>query len=189
MELVAQAIILEEQRKNRLGEIVREESPKLLNFIRRQLPQYEEPEDVLQDVLSDLTEAFYLPQTIAQTSAWMYRVTKNRIADVFRKKRPVRFSDTDDGESRWLENLILAEEDANDMLWNETIMNAINKAVQKLPNDQRDVFVRHEINGESFKAISLELKIGIPTLTSRKRYAIEKLQGELAELYQELISD
>jgi RNA polymerase sigma factor (sigma-70 family) len=172
------------KRKKQLGEIVKGESPKLFNFIKSRLPNLQDAEDILQDVLSDFSETFLLRDSIEQTSGWLYRVAKNRIADNFRKKKTTPFSMLgNEGEEHWLEQVMIIERNVEDQLWNESITEAIDDALDKLPVAQRDVFVLHEIEGYSFKEIAEITETSVATLASRKRYAIATLKKELATIY------
>ena len=174
------------ERNKQLGEILTDERPKLFNFIRRRLPNVEDAEDVLQDVLVDFSENFLLPDSIRQTTAWMYRVARNKIADVFRKKKPQSISSiAKEDEDYWLDVVMVAEQSADDALWNDSLADAIEGALETLPGPQRDVFVLHEIEGCSFKEIERNTGIPMATLNSRKRYAIAALKKELAWMYDE----
>lgn len=184
----------------RLSDTVRQERGRLLRFIEGRLPDPDEAEDVLQDVFMELTEAFGLAKPIEQVAAWLYAVARNKISDWYRKRQPngliTRSIDAptatavDDDEAPVLANwLAAADADLPDeMLFRETIMEAIAEALDELPADQREVFVRHELEGDSFKAMAAEWNVPVNTLLARKRYAVLHLRDRLQDLYDELIN-
>ena len=182
----------------RLNNAVRQESGRLLRFIEGRLPDPDEAEDVLQDVFMELTEAFGLAKPIEQIGAWLYAVARNKISDWYRKRRPngliTRSIDAptttaEDDEAPVLADwLAAADADSPDgTLFRETIMEAIAEALDELPADQREVFVRHELEGDSFKAMAAEWNVPVNTLLTRKRYAVLHLRERLRDLYDELI--
>jgi RNA polymerase sigma factor (sigma-70 family) len=184
----------------RLNETVRQERGRLLRFIEGRLPDPDEAEDVLQDVFMELTEAFGLAKPIEQIGAWLYAVARNKISDWYRKRRPnglitrsidapTATTNNEDDEAPVLADwLAAADADSPDgMMFRETIMDAIAEALDELPADQREVFVRHELEGDSFKAMAAEWNVPVNTLLARKRYAVMHLRERLRDLYNELI--
>src|SRR5229473_1983424 len=77
----------------RISEVVKREQSRLLNFIRRRVADPGDAEDVLQDVFYKLVEANRLLMPIEHVTGWLFRVARNRITDLFRKKQPETFSD------------------------------------------------------------------------------------------------
>jgi len=186
MDVVLNQEMAKRERKKQLDEILVDERPRLLNFIKGRLPNIHDAEDVLQDVLVDFSENFLLPNSIQQSSAWLFRAARNKIADAFRKKKHSSFSSVDSEEEHWLDHIMVEEQTAEDAMWNESIAEAIDNALTTLPNEQRDVFVWHEIEGNSFKDIAELTGLPLATLASRKRYAVAALKKELIDIYIDL---
>ncbi len=167
----------------RITDVFRAEWSKLRNFIRKHVDDQGDAEDILQDVCYELIEAYRLLKPIEQAGAWLYRVARNRITDRFRKKRPDR-----DGEDlHELENLLPSSEEGPDAAFaRRVLMEAIAGALEELPEEQRSVFVAHEIEGRSFKDLAAESGLGVNTLLSRKHYAVLHLRQRLAPIYEEV---
>jgi RNA polymerase sigma factor (sigma-70 family) len=165
------------------------ERKRLLGYIRNRIPGSIEAEDILQDVFYQLTLGFRDLERIQNIRAWLYRVTDNRITDLFRKKRPVNVSyteiagDSEDGPLS-LDEILPAlgstpeDEELKDMIWD-----IIEETLNELPVEQRDVFEANEFDDMSFREISEKTGVGINTLISRKRYAVLMLRSRLDELY------
>ncbi len=186
--------VAEENEQNRqIRETVRRERPRLLDFIRKRLPDPDEAEDILQDVFMELTEAYRLLKPIERVAAWLFTVARNKINDVYRrgKNKTVSLSEpTFGGDSDADEMPLLADwltdtgdDSPESALFRETFYEALTEALAQLPAEQRDVFIRHEVDGQSFKAMSAELGVSVNTLLSRKRYAVLHLREQLQELY------
>ncbi len=163
------------------------ERQRLWQFIRRRVPDPADAEDVLQDVMSELVEAYRLPEPIEQVGAWLVRVARNRIVDRFRKKREVAlpsFGDEDDDES-WLEQALPAVDgDPETAWWRARLLEALTEALEELPAPLRDVFIGHEIDGRSFRTMSDETGVNLNTLLGWKRQAILHLRARLQPLYE-----
>ena len=177
------------QRDAHLSETFRKEQKRLLSFIRRRIPQPDEAEDILQDVFEQLAATFDVLKPIEQMTAWLFRVTRNKIIDRYRKKKPesleeisMRYADDEDAPMlfEWLsdpQNTPETEFQRNliwDTLW---------EALGQLPAEQRDVFVWHELEEKSFKEMAEMTGVSVNTLLSRKRYAVLSLQKKLQSLY------
>jgi RNA polymerase sigma factor (sigma-70 family) len=172
----------------RIAEVVRQEESRLRRFIRSRVRDRSDVEDVLQDVFSELVEANRRLMPIDHVTGWLFRVARNRIIDLFRKKQPEHFSDAamvgDDGEPRLFEELLPSPDDGPDALYaRQVLLDAIAIAMDELPEEQRDVFVAHEFDGQSFKEISATTGVGVNTLLSRKRYAVLQLRERLRTIY------
>jgi len=175
----------------RISEVVRREQSRLLNFIRRRVPDPRDAEDILQDVFYELVEANRLLMPIEHVTGWLFRVARNRITDLFRKKRPESFSDTavanEDDELLRLEDLLPSPAAGPDALYAQAvILDELESAVDELPQEQREVFVAHELEGRSFKEMAAETGVSVNTLLSRKRYAVLHLRERLRSIYDEL---
>ena len=166
---------------DRLSEIFRREQSRLRNFVRRRVADEGDAEDILQDVFFALVEANWLTRPVEQASAWLFRVARNRITDFFRKKRPVQF------EGEGIEDLLPSadagpeEAYVRSLLWEE-----LEQALAELPEEQRAVFIAHEIEGRSFKDLAAETGVSVNTLLSRKRYAVLHLRERLKDINEEL---
>jgi RNA polymerase sigma factor (sigma-70 family) len=178
------------ERDSELSEVVRRERSRLLNFIRRRVPDPGDAEDILQDVFYRLVEANRLLMPIDHVAGWLFRVARNRITDFFRKRKPEIFSDIpvagEDDELLQLEDLLPSRDlgpearYAHDMLVDELAL-----AIDELPAEQRDVFIAHALEGRSFKDIAAETGVSVNTLLSRKRYAVLRLRERLQRIYEE----
>lgn len=176
-------------------ETVKRERPRLLDFIRKRIPDADDAEDILQDVFFQLLESYRLTKPVEEVTAWLFTVARNKITDRFRKKKPeslekqLAYVNDDDGERLSLLDLLPAQTDLPEMaLLRSALMDELEAALDELPPEQREVFVLHEIEGKSFNEISEMKGVGVNTLLSRKRYAVLYLRERLRDLYEELIT-
>ena len=174
-----------------LSEIIREEGSRLRNFIRRRVPDPSDVEDVVQEVFSELVEANRLLMPIGHVTGWLFRVARNRITDLFRKKRPEAFSDAsvedEDGDVLRIEDLLPSPDAGPEALYvRSVLLDELELALDELSDEQREVFIAHELEGRSFKEISAESGVNVNTLLSRKRYAVLHLRERLRDIYEEL---
>ena len=174
----------------RISEVVERERPRLRNFIRRRVPDPRDAEDIVQEVFYELVEAYRLMQPIEQVGAWLFRVARNRIIDLFRKKKPEAFSDseivTDDGELLRWEEMLPSREVGPEGMYARTVLAAeLDDALQELPAEQREVFIAHELEGRGFKELAAETGVNANTLRTRKRYAVLHLRERLQAIYEE----
>jgi RNA polymerase sigma factor (sigma-70 family) len=174
---------------NRIWEVVKREQSRLYNFIRRRVPNSLDAEDILQEVFYELVEANRLLMPIEHVTGWLFRVARNRITDLFRKKRPQSFSDTavaDDDELLQLEDLLPSPDAGPEALYARSVLlDELALAIQELPEDQRDVFIANELQGRTFKEIASGTGVSVNTLLSRKRYAVLYLRKRLQSIYDE----
>ena len=174
----------------RISETVERERSRLLGFIRRRVPDPRDAEDIVQDVFYELVEANRMLMPIDHVTGWLFRVARNRITDLFRKKKPEAFPDlvAEDGDERLRFEELLPSPDAGpDAAYAGTVLlDLLELAVEELPEEQREVFVGHEIEGRSFKEMAAETGVGVNTLLSRKRYAVLRLRERLRAAYDEL---
>ena len=183
------AIAMTEQDR-RISEVIDEERPRLRNFIRRRVPNESDVEDLLQEVFYELVEANRLLMPIDYVGGWLFRVARNRITDLFRKKKPENFSDTavmgEDGELMEMEDLLPSPDAGPEALYlRRLLLEELEVALSELPDDQRAVFVAHELEGISFKELSAETGVNVNTLLSRKRYAVLQLRQRLQKIHDE----
>jgi RNA polymerase sigma factor (sigma-70 family) len=178
------------EQDERISEVVQREQSRLRNFIRRRVPDPRDAEDILQDVFYELVEANRLLMPIEHVTGWLFRVARNRITDLFRKKKPESFSDAavadEDDELLPFEDLLPSPDAGPEALYARHVLLAeLELAVEELPEEQREVFVAHEFEGRSFKQIAAETGVGVNTLLSRKRYAVLHLRERLQDIYDE----
>ncbi len=178
------------EQDQRISEVVERERSRLRNFIRRRVPDLRDAEDILQDVFYELVEANRLLMPIEHVSGWLFRVARNRIIDFFRKKKPGRFSDAavadEDDELLQLEEVLPSPDAGPEALYaRKVLLDELELAVGELPEEQREVFVAHEVEGRSFKEIAAETGVSVNTLLSRKRYAVRRLRERLQRIYDE----
>src|SRR5215472_6398638 len=188
VEPMAREQILREENE-RISEVVKREQSRLLNFIRRHVPDPGEAEDILQDVFYRLVEANRLLMPIEHVTGWLFRVARNRITDVFRKKEPESFRDIeigDDQESLPFEDLLPSPDDGPDAVFaRNVLLNQLQHALSELAKEQREVFVAHELEGRSFKEMEENTGVNMNTLLARKRYAVLHLRERLQRVYDE----
>ena len=178
------------EQDQRISEVVKREQPRLRNFIRRRVPDPRDAEDILQDVFYKLVEANRLLMPIEHVTGWLFRVARNRITDLFRKKKPESFSNASvahDDELLGLEELLPSPDAGPDALYaRKVLFDELELALDELPEDQREVFVAHELEGHSFRDMAAETGVSVNTLLSRKRYAVLHLRERLQGIYDEL---
>jgi RNA polymerase sigma factor (sigma-70 family) len=180
------------EQDQRITDVVKREQSRLRNFIRRRVPDPLDAEDILQDVFYELVEANRLLMPIGHITGWLFQVARNRITDLFRKKKPESFSATDlvrendDGELLRLDDLLPSPDAGPDALYaRNLLLEELELAFDELPEEQRAVFVAHELEGRSFKEMAAETGVSINTLLSRKRYAVLHLRQRLQRVYDE----
>ena len=173
---------------------MRQEQSRLRNFIRRRVPDPRDAEDILQEVFYELVEANRLLMPIEHVTGWLFRVARNRITDLFRRKEPESFSDAeavdDDDELLRFEDLLPSPDAGPEALYlRRVVFEELERAIDELPAEQREVFVAHEILGQSFKEMSAASGVTINTLLSRKRYAVLHLRERLQTIYDEFTKE
>jgi RNA polymerase sigma factor (sigma-70 family) len=181
----------EDEQGRRLTDDIARESPRLRNFIRRRVAEEADVEDILQDVFSELFEAYRMLQPIEQVGAWLYRVARNRITDRYRRRGT---------EARTETPVALGEEDAVDLMdllpsedagpeaayLREALLEELDEALEELPEEQQSVFIAHEFEGKSFKDIAAETGVSVNTLLARKHYAVKHLRRRLQDIYDDI---
>jgi RNA polymerase sigma factor (sigma-70 family) len=176
------------EQDRRISEVVEREQSRLRAFIRRRVRDPRDAEDVLQDVFYELVEANRLLMPIEHVTGWLFRVARNRITDLFRKKRPesLGVAANDEDERRGLDDLLPSLDAGPEALYARgVLLDALESAIDELPDEQRDVFVAHEFQGRSFKDMAAEAGVSVNTLLSRKRYAVLHLRERLQSLHDE----
>ena len=179
------------EQNQRISEVVRREQSRLRAFVRKRIADEGDAEDILQDVFYELVEAYRLMKPVEQAGAWLFRVARNRIIDFFRKKKPVALGsrsapEADGEEALRLEDLLPSAEAGPDAAYaHSVLLEEIDAALEELPEEQRDVFIAHEIEGRSFRQLAEETGMNVNTLLSRKRYAVLHLRRRLQDIHDE----
>jgi RNA polymerase sigma factor (sigma-70 family) len=178
----------QDEQDDRIAETIERERGRLRNFIRSRVADELDVEDVLQDVFSELVEAYRLAKPIEQAGAWLFRVARNRIVDLFRRRRPAPPGPEpwaeDEGDSERLEELLPSPDAGPEAAYARTVLlEELELALGELPAEQRAVFVAHEIEGRSFRELAAESGVSVNTLLSRKRYAVLHLRRRLESIH------
>jgi RNA polymerase sigma factor (sigma-70 family) len=179
------------EQDRRISEAVGREQTRLRNFIRKRVPNPSDAEDILQDVFYELVEAYRLMKPVQQVTAWLFQVARNRITDMFRRKgrttsqnEPVALAA--DGETLLLEELLPSPDGGPEAAYVRSVLaEELEVALDELPDEQREVFIAHELMGYSFKELSASAGVSVNTLLSRKRYAVLYLRERLQAIYDE----
>ena len=193
------------EQDQRISDVIKREQSRLRNFIRRRVSDPVDAEDILQDVFYKLVEANRLLMPIDHVTGWLFRVARNRITDLFRTSKRREATFTDAAGSPQVNNLRYPTEEGGDVLRIEdllpspdagpeaiyvrnVLLDELELALDELPEEQREVFVAHELEGRSFKELSAESGVNINTLLARKRYAVLHLRERLQSIYDEFMS-
>ena len=179
-----------------ISEVIAAERSRLRNFIRRRVADPRDAEDIMQDVFYKLVEANRLLMPIDHVTGWLFRVARNRITDLFRKKKVEAFSDrtiegveNKEGDVLQLEDLLPSPDAGPEALYvRRVLLDELELALDELPREQREVFVAHELEGRSFKELSAESGVNLNTLLSRKHHAVLHLRERLQKIYDEFLS-
>ena len=173
-----------------ISEAVSRDEPRLRNFIRRRVADPGEAEDILQDVFYELVEAYRMMKPVEEVTAWLFRVARNRIIDLFRRKsregaRAEAAASSEDA-TLGLEEMLPSPDAGPDGAYvRSVLLEELDEALDELPVEQRDVFVAHELMGRSFKELAEESGVSVNTLLSRKHYAVMHLRERLRDIYDE----
>jgi RNA polymerase sigma factor (sigma-70 family) len=179
------------QQDQRISEAVRKDYPGLRAFIRKRVADQSDAEDILQEVFFELVEAYRLMKPVEQITAWLFRVARNRITDLFRRRTreaqataPPKFNEQ--GEELLLYELLPSPEAGPDAAYARGVLvEALDDALEELPAEQREVFIAHELMGYSFKELAEQSGTSVNTLLSRKHYAVLYLRKRLQSVYDE----
>ena len=175
-----------------IAQAIEKDGSRLRNYIRKQVLDRDATEDILQDVFSELVEAYRLLKPIEQVSAWLFRVAKNRIIDRFRGKKLQSLSDADgeDDDTVSLGDLLPSLESGPEAAYaSRVLLDELDEALDELPEEQRSIFIKHELEGYSFKELAAESGVSVNTLLSRKRYAVLYLRQRLQLIYDEFVKN
>ena len=176
-----EAVLSEQDR--RIAETVARERGRLRNFIRARVPDPRDAEDILQEVFYELVAAYRAMLPLDEVGGWLYRVARNRIIDLFRKKKPEPLDDPG------IEDLLPSPDGGPEAAYARgVLLDELDAALDELPDEQREVFVAHELQGRSFKELAAETGVPLNTLLTRKHYAVLHLRRRLQEIYEEYMS-
>lgn len=179
------------EQDQRIIEAIDRDQTRLRAFIRRRVPDQGDAEDILQDVFFELVEAYRLMKPIEQVGAWLFRVARNRITDLFRRKKPGISIDGpitigEEGDLLLLEDLLPSPDAGPEAAYARTLLlEELDEALEELPEEQREVFVAHELEGRTFKELAAEIGVSVNTLLSRKHYAVLHLRRRLHDIHEE----
>lgn len=176
------------QDRDIIRDTIRKEEKRLFRFISNLVPAKEDAEDIVQDVFYQLIIGVGEIRQLEKVTGWLYGVARNRVKDWYKKKKPLNFNQIEgkvDGlliEELFKSVDVLPDKD----MWRESVTEALEIALEEIPADQKEVFIKHELEDKSFKEIAIESGVSVNTLISRKRYAVLHLRKRLFELYNEL---
>lgn len=179
------------EQDQRISEAISRDRPRLRNFIRKRVADAGDAEDILQDVFYELVEAYRMMKPVEQVTAWLFRVARNRITDLFRKRNRKEAGTepatvAEDGEVLLLEELLPSPDAGPEAAYARSVLLAeLDQALDELPEEQREAFIGHELLGYSFKELSEQTGVGLSTLLSRKHYAVLHLRKRLQAIYDE----
>lgn len=182
---------MKQQKDNLIKDSIQQFGSKLLGFIRNRVRSEEDAEDILQDVWYQFSN-FANVEDLENVGAWLYRVARNRVTDNYRKKKTERLEDynytADGNETIQLKELLLLDDTNNPelSLFKENIWEELMKALQELPEQQRQVFIWNEIEDQTLQEIADQTNTNIKTIISRKGYAVKHLRNKLNHLHKEL---
>jgi len=177
-----------------ISQAMERDEPRLRNFIRKHVADSGDAEDILQEVFFELISAYRLMKPVEHVTAWLFRVARNRMIDLFRKNKPSSLNDpiasAEDGDTLLLEDLLPALDAGPEAAFaRNLLLDALEEALEELPEGQREVFIAHELTGLSFKEISAETGLSVNTLLSRKHYAVLHLRRRLKSIYDDFAKE
>lgn len=195
MEKVLSTDTVTIDQNRRISDTIAREQARLRRFIRKHVRDDGDAEDIFQEVFYELVDAYRLMKPVEQVGAWLFRVARNRIIDLFRSRRPAVLGNdsalaAEDGEAHQWEELLPSPEAGPEAAYARSVLlEELDAALEDLPDEQREVFVAHEIEGRSFKEVSEATGVSINTLLSRKRYAVMRLRRRLQAIYDEFVKN
>jgi len=180
------------EQDRQITEIIAREQSRLRNFVRKWVPEEADVEDVLQDVFFEFVEAQRMMTPLRQAGAWMYRVARNRITDLFRRRAGARrrdpFEQVPEAGAPLLEEWLPSPDAGPEAAYaRRLLLEELDAALDELPEQQRAVFVAHELEGMSFKELSAASGLPVNTLLSRKHSAVLHLRQRLRAIYEEYV--
>jgi RNA polymerase sigma factor (sigma-70 family) len=168
--------------------------PTLRNWLRRNLANRADVEEILQDAFLELVLAYRAARQIEDVGAWLFRVARNRVIDRARKRQGQREADDPgvdaaEGMASLAELLPDPRAGPEAAYARAVLVDEVVASLGELPSEQREVFLAHEIEGLAFAEIAARTGVGVNTLLARKRQAILQLRRRLAAVYQDYLSE
>lgn len=184
------SVPMTDNNKRTFTETIKQYGNQLADFIRSKVGNNEDAKDILQDVWYQFSRVTNLDD-IENVSGWLYQVSRNRITDNYRKKKPASIEDFtfegEDGDVSFMDILLVDDSNQPELaLFKEVFWEELLKALDELPDRQRSVFVLNELEDVTLKEIAEQQGENIKTIISRKGYAVKHLRKKLNYLYQEL---
>ncbi len=181
------------EQDQRISEAVYRDQSRLRDFIRKRVADPRDAEDILQEVFYELVEAYRLMKPVERVTAWLFEVARNRIADLFRRKnREISSHELSAGhepEELSLDDLLPSRDGGPEAEFIRSVLaEELDAALDELPEEQREVFVAHELMGYSFKELALRTGVSVNTLLSRKHYAVLYLRERLQAIYEDFVN-
>lgn len=178
------------EQDQQISKAIELEQSRLRNFIRKRVPDPSDAEDILQEVFYELVEAYRLMKPVEKVTAWLFQIARNRITDLFRSRKWETTNEpvvgTDEGEELHWEDLLPSPDAGPEAAYaRNVLLDELEDALEALPEEQRKVFLAHEIEGRSFKELAAETGLSVNTLLSRKHYAVIQLRERLRAIYDE----
>ncbi|NWJ51075.1 MAG: RNA polymerase sigma factor [Bacteroidetes bacterium] len=174
-----------EKKQQSIKQAVQNYGKRLFSFIRSRVKNDEDAEDILQDVWYQLCSIIDT-ETIEQLSSWLYRVSRNKIADKYRKQTTLLLDDMiyedEDGEMIFPEAFFEDSMDTESEFDRLYFKEALFKALNELPEKQREVFLLNEMEDLTLQQIADKTGESIKTIISRKRYAVAYLRERLQNM-------
>lgn len=173
-----------------IAKTVKNYGGKLLSFIRPKVNNAEDAEDILQEVWYQFSNLTNIAE-IVNISGWLYRVSRNKITDSYRKKKTENLEDfvyeNEDGSFSIKDILLLDDSENPELLaFREEVWKELYSALEELPQKQRHAFLESEIEGKKLQEIADEQGENIKTIISRKNYAVKHLRKRMTILYKDL---
>ena len=178
-------------RTNNITGTIKEYSRRLMGFIKQRVSVNEDAEDILQDVFYQFAGN---TEPIERVGSWLFTVARNKITDSYRKQKlPLAddvfgISESEEDGFDWREILLTTNDNSETEFLRNLFWEELQQALDELPAEQRDVFIKNEIEDIPFKDISAETGLSVATLISRKRYAVLHLRERLLSLKEELLN-
>lgn len=178
------------EQNREISEAVEQQQTRLRNFVSSRVPDPSDVEDILQDVFFELVEAYRLTKPIQTLSGWLFQVARNRITDRFRKTKTEAVTEfsavEEDGDTLTIEDLLPSPDAGPEAAYARSVLvEELTDALAELPEQQRAVFIAHEIEGRSYAELAAETGESVNTLLSRKRYAVLRLRERLENIYRD----
>jgi RNA polymerase sigma-70 factor (ECF subfamily) len=173
------------------GELVARHEKRLWNFLRRFVRDKATAEDLLQEVFLRVVKSAVQWQPSAKVSTWLFTIARNLCTDQARRADLRQTESLDQAKAgedgsglRQIDRIAADSGDAEKEALGREIASLVDRAVDELPVEQREVFLMREVMDMSFAEIAAQVGASEPTVKSRMRYALQRLRSKLGELHQ-----